>query len=407
MKTLKEQLAEKKSALLALKGKIKAEDPEAIAEAEELTAAIEELTTSIEAADRAKSMLEKIGTGDAETDDGDEVKSASSIGEHFVKNMSRKGAGKHFSVTAPEYKAYNDPLAVGTVASPQVPRELVTDIDRRIVPEVTPATFLRQLFGSETISGNALTFFTEGALEHADGKPYGFDITAEGAKKSQMSFADPVKHIVSLDKIAGYIKESDEYIDDAPFLASAINGRLMNYLHLYEEEYLLNGTLGTSGIQSDTTSWSNTLDAQGIADLIFGALMSVQSQSGFAADAIIMHPSVWQKLRLGKYGSTNEYIGGGYFADGRGKSIWGVPVYTSTFIDAPISGQAKGTILIGSFENCGSVVGNGGVSVDITNSNEDDFIKNLMTIRAEERLALAIRRPAGFYKLVKSASDPQ
>lgn len=405
--TLNEQMKEKKSALLALKSKIEAEDAEAIAQAETLSNEIEALEKSIASALKAKSMLGKIGKPEGEADNGAEVKSAATIGEHFVKNMTRKDNGGRFSVTAPEFKAYNDALEVGTVASPQVPRELVTDIDRRIVKEVIPGTVLRQLFGAETISGNALTYFTEGALEHADSKPYGFDVVAEGAQKPQISFADPTPHTVSLDKIAAFIKESDEYIDDAPFLASAINGRLLNYLNLREEAYLLSGVLGTSGIQSDTTSWENSLGAQGIADLIFGALMDIQSQSGFPADAIVMHPSVWKTLRLGKYGTTNEYIGGGYFADGQGKELWGVPVYTSTFIDAPVAGQAKGTILIGSFKNCASVVNKGGVRIDVTNSDGTDFEYNRMAIRAEERLALAVRRPAGFYKLVKSASDPQ
>ena len=49
------------------------------------------------------------------------------------------------------------------------------------------------------------------------------------------------------------------------------------------------------------------------------------------------------------------------------------------------------------------VVQKGGISVEAANTNEDDFVKNLMTIRAEERLALAVRRPAGFKKLTKAA----
>jgi hypothetical protein len=52
-------------------------------------------------------------------------------------------------------------------------------------------------------------------------------------------------------------------------------------------------------------------------------------------------------------------------------------------------------------------VSKGGVSVEATNTDQDDFIKNRMTIRCEERLALAVRRPAGFVKIVKAATDPQ
>ena len=63
----------------------------------------------------------------------------------------------------------------------------------------------------------------------------------------------------------------------------------------------------------------------------------------------------------------------------------------------------SGTIIVGAFKTCGSVVAHGGVSVEAVNTNEDDFVKNLMTIRAEERLALAVRRPAGFKKLTKAS----
>lgn len=402
--TLKEQLAEAKSALMALKERIEANDAEAIAEGEKLQTEIETKTAEIVQAEKKAALLNVIGKKEEETEMGENVQ-AKSLGEHFVKHMPQTHE-KRFSIAAPEFKANTDPLAVGTIASPQVPRALVTDIDRNIVPEVIAETYLRGLFGSEVISGNALTFFKEGAIETASGKPYGFDVTTEGSAKPQVSFADPTAVTVALTKIAAFIKETNEYIDDAPFLASAINGRLLNYLRLREEAFLLAELAGTSGIQADTTSWTNgdMADAQAIADLIFAKMMAVQQQSGFAADAIIMNPAVWQTLRLGKLSATNAYIGGGYFADGQGKQLWGVPVYLSTFVDAPVSGSAKGDIWVGSFRACGSVVSKGGVSVEATNSDQDDFIKNKMTIRAEERLALAVRRPAGFCKITKAAS---
>ena len=121
--------------------------------------------------------------------------------------------------------------------------------------------------------------------------------------------------------------------------------------------------------------------------------MDVQEQSGFAADAIVMAPATWQTLRLGK-DAESRYYGGGYFADGQGKQLWGVPVVVTTAVTA--------SQIIVAFKPCGSVVQKGSVSVEATNSNEDDFVKNLMTIRAEERLALAVRRPAGFKLITKA-----
>lgn len=401
---MKEKLAELKGKLAALKDRIEADDKEAIAEGVKLQGEIQETEAAIEEAEKKAGLLKLIGTKEKEDNSMPEKKTARTLGEHFVQNM--KEHGKRFTIAAPEFeKSYNDPMAVGTPGSPQVPRALVTDIDRNIVTEVLPETFLRNLFGAESISGNALTYFVEGAIE-TNSTDYGFDVVSEGAAKPQISFADPSPVTVALDKIAAFIKETDEYIDDAPFLASAINGRLLNYLRLREEAYLLT-KLKAASITADTTSWANSADAQAIADLIFMKIQKVQADSGFAADAIIMHPSTWAILRLGKLSSTKEYIGGGYFADGQGKQIWGVPVYTSTFVEAPVSGSAKGEIFVGAFKACGSVVGKGGVAVEATNTDADDFQKNRMTIRAEERLALAVRRPGGFVKIVKAATDPQ
>ena len=121
----------------------------------------------------------------------------------------------------------------------------------------------------------------------------------------------------------------------------------------------------------------------------------MQNESGFAADAIVINPSDWYSLRVAKDGE-NRYYGGGFFGAQNIPNLWGIPVCVSSAVSA-------GTVVVGAFKACASVVNNGGVRVETTNSDQDDFIKNLMTIRAEERLALAVRRPKGFKKLVKGA----
>lgn len=380
---LKEKLKTAQSELLELKTKIESGDAEAIKRAGELTTEIENLKEQIKTAEKATQLLAQIGNGESEQEGAKDTRSKS-LGEHFVKAAKKANAskGQHFSVHTSEFKAATD-----TQTSPTGISQFATNLDYNVVTAPRTALVIRDLFGSETISGSALTYLVEGAME---GTPA---VTAEGAKKAQVHFANPTPVTVSLKKITEFIKESDEYINDYPFLASAINGRLLYALGLKEQNELVSDLLGTSGIQTDSTSWTGTTKADELADIIFSALMDVQEQSGYAADAIVLNPATWQLIRLGK-DSNNQYYGGGYFADGQGKQLWGVPVVVTTAVTAS-------QIIVGAFKTCGSVVSKGGVSVEATNSNEDDFLYNLMTIRAEERLALAVRRPAGFKLISK------
>lgn len=380
---LKEKFKTAQSELLGLKTKIESGDAEAIKRAGELTTEIENLKEQIKTAEKAAQLLAQIGNGESEQEGAKDTRSKS-LGEHFVKAAKKANAskGQRFSVQASAFKAATD-----TQTSPTGISQFATDLDYNVVTAPRTALVIRDLFGSETISGSALTYLVEGAME---GTPA---VTTEGAKKAQVHFANPTPVTVSLKKITEFIKESDEYINDYPFLASAINGRLLYALGLKEQNELVSDLIGTSGIQTDSTSWTGTTKADELADIIFSALMDVQEQSGYAADAIVLNPATWQLIRLGK-DSNNQYYGGGYFADGQGKQLWGVPVVVTTAVTAS-------QIIAGAFKTCGSVVSKGGVSVEATNSNEDDFLYNLMTIRAEERLALAVRRPAGFKLISK------
>ena len=58
-----------------------------------------------------------------------------------------------------------------------------------------------------------------------------------------------------------------------------------------------------------------------------------------------------------------------------------------------------GTALVGAFATQSQVFRKGGIRVEASNSHQDFFIKNLVAIRAEERLALAVYRPGAFGKV--------
>lgn len=381
--TLKEQLAEAKSALAALKERIEANDAEAIAEGEKLQADIEQKTAEIAQAEKKASLLNVIGNKEQEDAAMPEIKNAANLGEHFVNYVKSNSHTKRFDLVAPVYvKAATD-----TQTSPAGAGGFATTYDKNVVTGARTPLVIRDLFGAEQISGSTLVYLVEGAIQGAPA------VTAEGNEKPQVHFADPEPKTVSLAKVACHIKESDEYINDYPFLASAINGRLLYQLGLVEQNKLVTDLLATSGIQTGTYAATGT--ATDIADAILQAAMDVQAQTGFAADAIVMNPADWYTLRVGKY-NNGTYYGGGYFGEQSIPNLWGIPVCVSSSI-------TSGTVIVGAFKTCGSVVTNGGVSVEAVNTNEDDFVKNLMTIRAEERLALAVRRPAGFKKLTKAS----
>lgn len=378
--TLKEKLDEAKKSLETVMEK---EDKTA----DELNAAIkavEDAQADVDAADQAEKLIKSFGSSEDQADKEDVKIMPRTLGENFVEVVKTEKIGKRFQIIAPAFKAATDIQKTPTTSGVSA---FATTYDRNVVEAARTPLVVRDLFGAETISGSTLVFLREGAIEGAPA------VTVEGEKKPQVHFADPTPITVSLAKVASFIRESDEYINDYAFLNSAVDGRLLYQHGLAVQNKLVTDLLGTSGIGADTTSWTASSTATDIADLILHEAMDVQNDSGFPADGILINPADWYNLRVAKDGEY-RYYGGGFFGGQDIPNLWGIPVCVTT-------ATAAGTIVVGAFKPCASVVANGGVSVEATNTNEDDFVKNLMTIRCEERLALAVRRPAGFSKIVK------
>lgn len=312
---------------------------------------------------------------------------ARSLGEHFVNHVQREGHGKSFHVVAPAFKR----AATDVQGTPAVEEatQAITTYDTNVIEGVREQMGILNLIGREVIEGNTLVFFTEGAMEGTIA-----DSIAEGAAKSRIHFADPTPTTVTLEKVAAYIKESDEYIDDYGYLASAINGRLLYELNFKRQAKVIADLLATSGIQ---TISGVTRDAVEIADAIAGAITDVIQQSGRPANAIAMTPALWKILRIGK-NADKDYYGGGYFAALHGENIWNLPIVLSNQLTA-------NHVVVGAYDTCATLVTKAeGVTVEATNTDQDDFIKNLMTVRAECREKLAVRRPAGFVDITVAAS---
>lgn len=361
--------------------------------------AVEEKDAQIKAAAKSDALMGQITSlGPVEGDV--EPEGAKSLGEHFVKSVGEQGLARVKTVTgtvvsAPEFKAATD-----THQTPNSLAPWVTDYDRTIVRGLRRPV-VSDLLGTGSISGNAVTYLVEGAVEG------GFSNVAAGGAKPQFHMTDPTQRTDALRKIAGFIKFTDEMVEDAAFWVSEINERGLYMLSLYEENQLLNGTgagqnllgiRGRAGVQSETA-----LNTDDNADALFRAIAKVQSATGLSADGVVINPADYQALRLGKDGN-GQYFGGGYFQGqyGNGGMDWQPPVWgLRTVVSAAIE---QGTALVGAFNAASTVYRKGGVRVESTNSHDDDFTNNLITTRIEERIALAVRYPAAFVE-VELASD--
>ena len=280
--------------------------------------------------------------------------------------------------------------ATDAVVKPTIPV-----IDQNVA-EINYILGVRDLFNAEEISGNSLTFFRMGATDLPDA----FDgKTAEGAEKPQIhpTYAAVT---VALQKIAAHLKESDELLNDAPFLESVVRGRGAYEVRKAIEKYLVSTLLATSGIDvsvNDGISFDNLLKAK----------MAVMENVGYEADAIIINPADLQTLLIQKDGGqSGQYLMGGpaYAPYGNGQygaylPIWGMKVVPSNAI-------AQGTAIVGAFKACASVVSKAGEGfrVEVANQNEDDFVKNMLTVRIEERLLEAVRLPGGFAKVYTAST---
>ena len=363
--TLKEQLTEKKQALIDLEPMLKADDvsEETLAQGDELVKSIADLEAQIEKAEKAADILKTIGTAEETNTDSTEVKTMTDL-EQFTKSakeMTDKKAGATMHLKA----------ATDVVTSVQL-----ADVDKSIAPQPR-RNAAADLFSVATISGNAITYFLQGAYE---GTPA---VTAEGAKKTQNSTSF-TGTTLALSKIAAYIKETDEILYDEPFLASEVQNSLVYQLGKVEDATVIGAIAGTTGIGAETYDGTNITFADGILN----AILKVKNDSAYDASVLILNPSDIAALMTAK-DSNKQYYGGGYFVGAYGNgaygipsAIWGVQIFASSTVT---SGQA----LVCAKEAV-KVWKKGGIDVKIYEQNEDDALYNRVTLLAEERLACAV-----------------
>lgn len=359
--TLKEELAEMKGRLAGLKDQITTDDAEAIAAGIALKADIEAKEKEIQQAEAKAAVLEVIGT----------TKEEKEMEEKGIMAMNMAELKKNRGSVSTYIKAATDPHTAPTVT---------VNSDEVAIPD--EGRGVRDLFANEAISGNSYSWVTLGARE---GTPA---VTAEGAKKPQIHYVQG-QNTEALAKIAAFLKETDELLEDAPYLVSAIEARGAQDLREVIEDYLVTALLGTSGVQQG----GNTIDF----DTILAAKQDIFADTKYRPDALIINPADFTTLLQSKDSNQQYLLGGPAFGSyGNGNyaenpRVWGLEVVQSAAVP-------QGQAVVGAFRRGASVITKAGegLRVEVSNSNEDDFVKNMVTVRLEERVLLAVRMPEAF-----------
>jgi HK97 family phage major capsid protein len=326
------------------------------------------------------------GAGPAQEKSGEDVQ-AKSLGEHFVKHadVAAFKANPKAGMAAPEFKAAGDPAVVGDIKIEQ----RSTNVNGLVRQRLTVA----DLFTPAVLDGTQIVYLEEQLSEGS------VKAIAEGeaAPKITYHFTE-VREGVS--KVAGITTVSDEMITDLPYVASAINGNLTTDLGVEEERQLLRGDgVGSNlkGLENRSgvlTEASANLDDN--ADAIHRAATKVSIASGHEADAVVIHPLDFERERLAK-DANGAYTAGGPLANyGTNPTIWGRTAVVTT---AAIQGQ----VLVGAFASA-TILRKGGVLVKTSSETGSNFEEGLVSIKAEKRLGIEVRRPSAFAKVTLSTA---
>ncbi|TGE05564.1 phage major capsid protein [Hymenobacter fodinae] len=371
---------------LAVKQAVEAATTDVKATAEDTQKAVEEIKANAEKqAKEINDRIDEMATAAkrAKLSGGSELEGKSFLEEYTeqidkVKGRER-GKAVEFNLSA---KA-----AVTMLTGATLPGRIIPTATGALVGRENAFQHVRDLIAAGNLSSNTLTY------PRAIGQEGDPAVTAEGVKKPQMSFTFE-EVIGTVKKIPVYFKLSTELVADAPAFVSYMQAQAAEAIKDVEDAELLYGDNTSTHLQG-IYPIATAFDASGIKvdapqriDILRMAVAQVR-RAKFRATAILMNPDDVAALELTK--------------DAEGRYLLPT-VLTGTLPNVgrvqivEVDAMNEGEFLVGAFDRGAQVYEREGLTIRIFDQNEDDAIKNLVTVVLEERLMQAVYRPASFVK---------
>lgn len=255
-----------------------------------------------------------------------------------------------------------------------------------------------ELYGHATTAPRLLSVLPTlrmdtGVLEYvelSDAYTNAADEVAEGALKPEASIS-MVKRTAECGTIAHWVRVSEQAAADTPQLLNQV-GMLLTYGVAARGEHLI---VNGSSLDGNTIVGLNekasvfTPTAAAAADRIGEAAAELEAV-GFMPGLAILHPLDWQSIRSERATGDGQYVAAGW-AQPAMPSIWGLPLVTS-------AACPRGAAFVLDPAHV-MLLARQSTTLEIF---RDLPTQNLLTIRAEARLGIAILSPAAVLSLTLS-----
>lgn len=382
VKTAAELAADTKAAFDAKHDEVKAIAEKALAEASEgkgLTETTKELADqALTGMNEAKARLDEL---EQKLDRrGNEDGRDYTAGERFIEAEEFKNFA---SQTRPRGRAIVEVKDISSLTT-----DVAGSVGSMVQPQRVSGTELpqrrltiRSLLAQGNTNSSSIEYDREKVFTNAAAT------VAEGALKpqSELQYEDATAPVRT---IAHWMRASVQILADAPALRSIIDQRLRYGLAYAEELQILAGDgvgQNLNGLITQATAYAapGGLTASTQVDVLRLMILQV-ALAEFPANGIVMNPTDMAAIELSK-----DSAGGYIVGNPQGtvdKRLWGLPV-----VETQAIGVDKA--LVGAFNLAAQIFDRQDATVEVSTEDQDNFVKNKVTIRAEERLALAVYRP--------------
>jgi HK97 family phage major capsid protein len=283
------------------------------------------------------------------------------------------GARGSTRIKLPRAAITSAPNSAGAMIAPDRQSDVVVLPRRRLT--------VRQLLQPGQTASN-LVQFTKQTLRSNQARP-----VTEGASKPESNYEFELAE-APVRTLAHWVPITRQAMDDAPQLQAVIDGELRYGLETIEETQILLGD-GTGqnlhGLIPQATPYAPQFPVTGEQELDTILMAIAQAEtSNVPATGIVLNDLDWRKMQALKDGE-DRYLGAGPFG-AVAPMLWNLPVVATPAMPA-------GEFLVGAFAIAAQIIDRAEIEVLLSSEDRDNFIKNMLTARAEERVALAVKIP--------------